>query len=130
MELTITGDVNAESRVAQVIFEVSGPTSDHFAPKRYGDDVQGVCVGLICRDPWLEFRRRIRFSKKEKTLYMDIMLELDEMRKASRRTRKKVVIERIAEEVPAVLGKYSFRDFDKARFVEDLRNWLKGLISP
>ncbi len=128
MLLRITGDINQESGVAEVIYEISGPTRKHFALKEYGAGLHGIGVILMCRDPELNFKRRLRFSKKDKTLYMDVMLDLEQMSQSSHERRKQIILERLAEEIPATLGKYSIRDFDEAHFVKDLKGWLKSLV--
>ena len=84
----------------------------------------GLVVVLVCQDSELNLKRRIRLSKKEKKLYLDIMLDLDEMRQADQQVRKKYVAERLADEVPDVLRKYSISDFDKVRFIEDFKSWF------
>ena len=54
------------------------------------------------------------------------MLNFDQMRQAEHEFRKRIVAERLAQEVPGILRKYSIPDFDEARFVEDLKSWLGG----
>lgn len=127
MHLRITGDINAESGVAEVVYEISGPAATYFKANNYGGGLLGLVVVLMCRDPEINFKRRIRFSKKDKKLYMDIMLNLEQLKNAVHEIRKKTIAERIADEVPIVLRKYSIPDFDEARFVEDLKTWLNGM---
>jgi len=124
MHLRITSDANAESGVGQVVDEISGPTRNHFARKQYGAGLLGVVVVLMCRNGALNFKRRVRFAKKDKTLFMDAMLDLDEMRQAEHGVRKRIVAERLTDEIPTVLHKHSIPDFDDARFIEDLKSWL------
>ncbi len=78
----------------------------------------------MCREPSLSFKQRIHFAKKERTLFLDIMLDLNQMQRADDNIRRKTVIERLAEEVPLILDKYTIPDFDKARFVGDMKSWL------
>jgi hypothetical protein len=127
MQLRITGDVNAESGVGQVIDEISGPTRRHFVPKDYGDGLSGVGVVLMCRNPELNFTRRLRFARKEKTVYMDVMLDLTQMRQATHEVRKRIICERLIEEIPAIVRKYSLADFDDALFEQDLKAWLSEI---
>ena len=124
MHLRITSDANAESGVGEVVFEISGPTRKHFVSKDYGVGLLGVAVVLMCRNPELNFQRRLRFARKEKTVFMDVMLDLEQTRHADHERRKRIVVERLAEEIPAVLRKYSIQDFDEARFAEDLKSWV------
>jgi hypothetical protein len=110
--------------VGELVGEISGPTRRHFVSKDYGVGLRGVGVVLMCRDPQLNFRRRLRFARKERIVYTDIMLKLEQMRHADYERRKRIVIERLLEEIPPVLRKYAILDFDEDRFAEDLKSWL------
>ena len=55
------------------------------------------------------------------------MLDLDQMRHAEHERRKRIVVERLAQEIPEVLSKYSIRDFDEARLEKDLKGWLTDI---
>jgi hypothetical protein len=79
MHFRITSDVNKESGVGEVVRELSGPTRKHFVSRDYGSGLPFMGVVLMCRDPALDFKRRIRFAKKDRTLYMDVMLHLPDM---------------------------------------------------
>jgi hypothetical protein len=127
MHIRITSDSNEESGVGLVVDQVSGPARRYFSEKQYGDGLYGIVAVLICRDPDLRFKPRLRFSKRDNILYMDVMLDLARMVQASLQDRKQIVLDRLGDEIPATLRKYSFLDFDDTRFVEDLRNWLVGL---
>ena len=124
MNLRITCDANSESGVGIIIDEISGPTRKHFLPKAYGDGLKGIVIVLMCRNPDLNFKQRIRFSKKDKTLYMDVMLDLKQMIRAAHQDRKRTIINRLTDEVPIIIHKYSFPDFDEKHFVEELKNCL------
>jgi hypothetical protein len=128
MRLMVTCDANSESGVGQVIDEICGPTHQHFVPKNYGDGLAGLGVVLMCRDPELNFKRRLRFSRKEKTVYMDVMLDLTQMRQAAHEVRKRIICERLIEEIPAVVRKYSIADFDDALFEQDLKAWFTAAV--
>jgi len=128
-DLCITCDANQESGVGKVIDEICGPTSNHFATKSYGVGLNGIGIVLMCRDPELNFKQRIRLSKIDGKLYADIMLNLDEMKRLTHATRKQIVCERLINEVPPIVHKYSIPDFDERRFTDDLRAWLGNLVS-
>lgn len=127
MHLRITGDANADSGILPIVLEISGSTRKHFLAQEYGAGLNRIGVILMCRNPNLNFKRRIQFAKKEKTLFMDVMLDLNKMRLLEHRARKKIILERLTEEIPAILRKYSFSDFEESRFVEDLKSWLKSI---
>ena len=125
MRFNILSDAEWESKIRDGLKAIS--TSGYqrvFEERDYGTGLRGVIVVLMCRDPKLNFKQRIRFTKKEKKLYMDIMLDLNLMQHSEPAVRKKIVIQRLADEVPAILHKYAFPDFDEPRFVADLKEWL------
>jgi len=125
MLISITSDSNKESGVGEVVDEISGPTKKYFLTKDYGVGLLGIGVVLMCRNPDLNFKRRVRFSKKEKILSMDIMLALDQAKQFVHKEKKNMIVDRILVEVPAVLQKYSISDFDKKSFLNDLEAYLK-----
>lgn len=124
LHLRITCDANEESGVGEVVDEISGLTRKYFATKNYGTGILGIGVVLMCRNPELNFTQRLTFSKSDKRLSMDVMLDLDQMRRADHERRKRIVAERLVQEIPAVLRKYSIRNFNNACFVEDLESWF------
>lgn len=124
MRFGIVGDLNKESGVSEVLCELSGPAEWHFAPRQYGDGLRGIGVVLMCRDASLKFKQRIRHSKKEKMLYLDVMLDIDQLVQSTHEERRAIVIESLLEEVPNIVRKYAIKDFDEARFLGDLNAWL------
>jgi len=129
MDLFITSDANAESGLGEVVYRISGPTRKHFAAKDYGASLHGVGVVLMCRNPALKFKQRIKFVKKEKTLYLDIMLDLDQMRVATPEERQQIVIQRILKEVPEIIARKAIPDFNQEEFACDLQAWFASMDS-
>jgi hypothetical protein len=66
----------------------------------------------------------VRLVKKEKKLYIDIMLDLPQMKAADLLTRKSIVAERLSTEIPEVVSAYKIREFDASRFIDDLQAWI------
>lgn len=128
MHIRITSDSNIECGLGPVIDEISGATEDYFATRSYGVGSFGIGVILMCRDPELDFKPRVKFSKEKGKLYVDVMLSLDEMKHSTHACRKKIVAERIGKIIPICLSKYSVPQFDQMQFIADLQSWLK-LIS-
>jgi len=58
---------------------------------------------------------------------MDIMLDLDEMKSATPETRRRIIVQRLAKEVAEVVSKYDIVDFNRERFLDELKTWLDGL---
>ena len=127
MHLRITSDANEESGVGDVVDELSGRTRQHFVPRDYGSGLPRLCVVLMCRDPHLAFKQRVRCSKEDQTLYMDVMLHLPDLIPLRHDERRSVIIHRLEQEISSVLTKYAFQDFDRPRFETDLRDWFKSI---
>ena len=128
MELFITSDAHWESRLGQVLNELTDHKfRQHFEGRNYGSGLAGVSLIFMCRNPSYNFKRRKKFSKKEKTLYLDIMLDLPTMKVASPEERKRVVAQRLHDEVPEVLSGYKIPNFNKDEFIADLREWISEI---
>ena len=132
MHFRITSDANTESGLGEIVDELSGPARQFFAEKDYGAGLLGIVVVLMCRDPELNFERRLRFARKETKLFMDVMLDLDQMRHASPARRKAIVADRLVREIPEVVSKYPIGVFDETHFVGDLKKWMveRGIVMP
>ncbi|MCY2928379.1 MAG: hypothetical protein NTV86_02585 [Planctomycetota bacterium] len=125
MELDILCDVHWESGIDKVVGDFSSPNCRRmFESQDYGTGLGGIVIVLMCRNPSLAFKQRIRFVRRERRLYMDIMFDLDAFRQMGADERRRDVARQLADEVPAILRKYSIVGFDRERFVADWRGWL------
>lgn len=122
MQVFFSGETEASSGVGMVIGEFNEQRREYFGSRNYGEDMKEVAVFFICRTPKL--KQRIRFSKKAKILYTDIMLELAEYEKYEPAMRMKAAAAQLLAELPRIIGKYKFKDFDLDRFMTDLRTFL------
>ena len=125
MKFGITCDANAESGVSEVMLGLNDAFEEYFGDRFYDDSSIGLFIVLMCRDPAWNFKQRIRFVKNRNTLYIDIMLDLNVMSRADPGTRKQIVGEKIVNEVPQIIAKKKFKDFDLPRFSRDLRMWFE-----
>jgi hypothetical protein len=80
----------------------------------------------MCRDPELDLKQRVRFSKKDQTLYMDVMLHLQEILARSTEERFIFIAKNITTEIFMILNKYKFKNFEHKIFVQDLNTWYKS----
>jgi len=130
MDFFISCDANWEVRldiILDALLELG--YREHFGQKEYGSGLMGIAIILMCRNPDLNFKRRMRLSKKDKTLYMDIMLDFPEMMHLDGNAKKKKALDLLIKEVPEALDKYNIIAFDKAKFLEDF-HCLFGQSSP
>jgi hypothetical protein len=128
MRINIVSDAHWESQMDRVVRSLSfSGYKTIFDSKDYGIGLKGISIVLMCRDPSLAFERRIRFVRREKRLYIDIMFDLNAFRDMDDKDRTFAVLSQMRHEVPAVLRKYSIPQFDCQRFVEDFIGWLNSL---
>ena len=125
MHLRVTSDANADSGVSDVVIELSGPLRQSFVDKDYGLGLAGLIVVLMCRNPGLSFERRLKFARKDKSLYLDIMLDLEQMQRATPAARKSLIAERLIREIPEVVNQFGVKVFDLPKFLADLESWFK-----
>lgn len=125
MKISLLGDVDWESRVDQVLDSLSDcGYRPYFEERDYGTGLAKLAVLLVCQSPNLNLKPRIRFSKTEKTIYMDILLDLHSLRAADMAARKHIVAERLVTDIPKILTKYKITNFDMTRFINDFRTWV------
>ena len=134
MRFRIVSDSSKEAGLDEVRRALNaGKFEEYFEDRCYDDS--GIRLGtvLMCRDPQLHFKQRISFSKKDNTLHIDVMLDFESMVMAATTERRlRVVGAALLSEVPRVIAKYKFRNFDLSRFASDLRSWfeLNGWLPP
>lgn len=87
-----------------------------------------IGVVCMCRDPGLDFKQRVRHSRKDRSLYMDVMLDYDRMTTLDCSVRLALVLQCLEREIRRTLGKYEFEDFDKESFISDLAEFLTRLV--
>lgn len=90
----------------------------------YGSSVSGIVIVLMCRDPDIIFKPRLRFSKKEKVLYMDIMLDYHKFVGMTHEQRVTALCEKLLQEMPPIVIKYKFDDFDLDKLESNLTTWF------
>jgi len=129
----IVSDADQETGLHDISDEINrSPMDDFFVHRQYDDLGISIGVVLMGRDPGWNFQQRISFSKKENKLYMDLMFDWHSMVGAKHSARKRIVAEKMITEIPQIIAKKRFKDFDLPRFSSDLREWFEvhGWINP
>ena len=125
MRFMISADIDIKSGIEEVLSILHGTGYiKYFKTKNYGEDIECVFIVLMCRDESLNFKQRIRHSKKEKTIYLDIMLKLSEYIKASPEWRMKTTIKNIFEELSRIIRKYKIKNFASEMFISDVLKYF------
>jgi len=125
MKFFLTCDIDWESKVDKVHSAlVDHKYRQYFAARDYGAGVSEVAVILMCQNPELGLKPRLRFSKKTKVLSMDVMLDLPSLIGIEMEERQRIVANRMLEDIPKNVLKYKIEDFDGQRFVFDFKAWM------
>jgi len=130
MDFFITCDVNWETKVDKTrdaIIDITGYEA-FFKKRSYGNSIFGICVVLMCRNPSLNFKQRIRYLKEKRQIYFDIMLDYDVFVHAEQNDRNTLAARKLIEEIPLIIAKYKFEDFDLKKFQTDLTKCLRSLL--
>jgi hypothetical protein len=120
MKFSFSFDIMDGCGVQEVKRELDETMEDFFRPKSYGEGLSALFGVLMCRQPDIKFKRRLRFLRDERVIYFDVMLDYDEMKRLSHVERKRHILDRFLQEIPAFLRKYRISDFDVDRFEADL----------
>lgn len=129
MRFFITCDSFWEAQVDRVIDLIDDTGyKRYFSEEDYGTSLQGVTVVLVCQDPNLNLKERSRLSKKEKKIYLDIMLDLNQFLGINQKEREKIVVAKLIAEIPPIIAKYKLDDFNLEKFEKDLRFWISKIL--
>lgn len=127
MRFSIVSDTNYEVKIEQVTDTFPARELEdwlHF--KNYGNDLLSIGIVLMCRNPEYNFKQRIRMYRNDKALYIDLMLDYYYFTSdITQEERISTVAKKIVEEVPSIIKKYKFKDFDLDLFMYDLTEFLK-----
>jgi len=126
VRLNLLSDAHWESKVGKVLDEFSATGYRRiFEERNYGNGLTGITVIFVCQDAALNLKKRVRFDKKENKLYLDVMLDLEQMRRVTHQSMREIIANALFQEVPVAVAKYRISDFDANRFAQDLKNWIE-----
>lgn len=126
MILNITSDSHWEARLDSALnWIIDAGLQRHFATRDYGQGILQLGLVLMCQPLDYHLEQRIRFSKADATLRMDVFLDLEYMKSANPEDRIRHVLSRLNDEVPAVMRKKAIANFDLDRFEDDFREWIR-----
>ena len=125
----ILADFYWETHIDKVLSALSDTGyRKYFLEQDYGSFLEGVTVILMCQNPNLNLKRRIKLSKKEKKIYLDIMLDLNEFMGITQKEREKIIVEKLITEIPPIIIKYKLEGFNVSRFELDLITKMSKIL--
>ncbi|BAP37209.1 MULTISPECIES: hypothetical protein [Acinetobacter] len=121
----LLSDTDSESGILIAKQQItSNGFNKYITSENYGSDLNGIVIILMCRKPEIVFKKRLRLSKKEKVLYMDIMLDYDLFNNMTFEQRITQICKTLLVELSQVLKKYKFQDFKSDELIKKLENWF------
>lgn len=130
MRFRIAIDADWEARLGTVTDVLFAHELRQFIEsKEYGEGMAALSIVLMCRGEEFAFKRRIKFLKKDRDLQMDVMLDLDVLKHASREERIRIVVDRLILEVPQVVRSYDIELFDSEAFISDFVGKLREILA-
>jgi hypothetical protein len=121
----LLSDTDSESGILIAKQKItSNGFNKYITSENYGSDLNGIVIILMCRKPEIVFKKRLRLSKKEKVLYMDIMLDYDLFNNMAFEQRITQICKTLLVELSQVLKKYKFQDFKSDELIKKLENWF------
>lgn len=126
MRFNLLSDANWESKIDHAT-KLVDPTP--FMEKEYGQGLTAVVVVLMCRDPELHFKQRVRLTNATSTLYIDVMLDLPYFVRATHVERRRAIYEEVIAQVRVVLEKRRVKNFEFERFLADLGALLDSQLN-
>jgi len=121
----LLSDTDSESGILIAKQQItSNGFNKYITSENYGSDLNGIVVILMCRKPEIVFKKRLRLSKKEKVLYMDIMLDHDLFNNMTFEQRITQICKTLLVELSQVLKKYKFQDFKSDELIKKSENWF------
>lgn len=125
----ILADFYWEAQIDKVLDALSNVGyRKYFSEQDYGTSLEGLTVVLMCQDPNLNLKQRIRLSKKERKIYLDIMLGLPHIIDITQKEREKIIVGKLIAEIPPIIAKYKLDDFDLVKFETDLKIWMSKVL--
>ncbi|MGE8531655.1 MAG: hypothetical protein ACN6N1_12255 [Acinetobacter guillouiae] len=121
----LLSDTDSESGILIAKQQItSNGFNKYITSESYGSDLNGIVIILMCRKPEIVFKKRLRLSKKEKVLYMDIMLDYDLFNNMAFEQRITQICKTLLVELSQVLKKYKFQDFKSNELIKKSENWF------
>jgi len=126
MRVGMSYDANKEARLDEVIRGANASLGVFFSDRFYDDSGMNLFVVLMCRDPKLNFQKRIRLSRSDNTLYIDVMLDVTLMSAIDVESGRAIVARKMLEDIPIAIQTKRSIDFDSSRFIADLGTWFEN----
>ena len=120
MEFRIALEWDAECGISLIkMYPFRESIEELYVQKDYGKSISVISIVLTCRDR--DFHQRKRFKKAIGRFSYDILLDFFLIKNLEIEDKKKLIRYQFIKISVETFSKYKFEDFDKNRFLEDLK---------
>lgn len=127
MRVRIVADTSWESKIDHALKAIDLRSLSDI--NGVGSGLESVVIALICQDPGLALKQRIRHAKEKATLYVDVMLDLPFFIQASHAERRAKIAQEIVAQLRLAFGKRRVANFNSAIFIEQLHEALDSQLN-
>ena len=125
MRFNIIYDANWEAKIDEALSNYNSRIlEENLYHKNLGSGLSAITIVLMCRDPRLTFKQRIKLSKLEKKLYLDLMLDYTTFINLELQEKRRIIANKVLSELPIILEKYNIKDFDMKRLIDSLHEYF------
>lgn len=123
MEISNSADIYEDSGIKSLIHEMN--IHNYFHNKDYGNNEVKIFFVVNCLLSHIE-ERRPKFDNTDKTLYLDIMLDYENIKRVSLK-EKKIILANSVISLFNVLDKYKKLNLNKDAIMKDLKSYFEHL---
>ena len=125
MKLMVLCDASWDAGIAEILDDLDESTL--LRPMDVGNGLREIVVVLMCLDLDFEWKKRLRYSRKDATIYTDIVLDYHYFKEIGHEERRRVVAHALLDEMTFLTGKYKIPDFDAEKFLRVCRERILAL---
>jgi hypothetical protein len=127
MDVKIFFDGNEDSGALEAFYQFLEPLEKYFEKKKYGVRFPSIYIVYVCLNPEVNFKKRLRYGKKDHLLSFDIILEPSELKLMTQDERVRLIIKKTISELVIALEKYEKKlGFEKEELVADFIAFCKN----
>jgi hypothetical protein len=122
MKIRNSSDIYEDSGIGTLMHELN--IGRYFVNKDYGNNEVALFFVINCVPH--DFKLRKRYDSKGKTLYWDIILDYEKVKKSSLNEKKVILANAIVESFD-ILDSYKKLNIDKAKIKEDAKLFFESI---
>jgi hypothetical protein len=111
---------------AEIVLILAHRIKESFSEKFYGNSIELMGIVLICRRH--AFSQRKQYKKDLRRLTYDIILDYFLIKNVAIEEKIAIIKRQVIEVSEQTFSRYRFEDFNKDRFLTDLKDIVNGFV--